>query len=124
MKKKLLIVDDERTIRMLLENYFRADYDVTIKGDGVEALAYLQEGNIPDLIILDINMPNMDGGVFIENIRSSGYFRDIPVIMLSASESSTERVRFLRLGANDYLVKPFNPEELSVRIENLLTRNK
>lgn len=122
MKKKILVVDDERTIRMLLENYLGQTYDVTAKTDGLDALNWLNTGHIPDLIIADINMPNMDGHAFVENIRSSGYFSEIPVIMLSASESSTEKVKFLRLGANDYMVKPFNPEELEVRIELLLNR--
>ncbi len=122
MKKKLLVVDDERSIRMLLENYFSQDYMVTVKGDGQEALNWLHEGNIPDLIIADIHMPNMDGYAFVDNLRASGYFKDIPIIMLSGSESSAEKVKFLRMGANDYLVKPFNPEELSVRMELLLLR--
>ncbi len=122
MKKKILVVDDERTIRMLLENYLGQTYEVATKSDGLDALNWLNAGNIPDLIIADINMPNMDGFEFVENIRASGYFKDIPVIMLSASESSTEKVRFLRLGANDYMVKPFNPEELLVRMDLLLSR--
>ncbi len=122
MKKKILVVDDERTIRMLLENYLGQTYDVTAKTDGLDAINWLNKGHIPDLIIADINMPNMDGHAFVENIRSSGYFSEIPVIMLSASESSSEKVKFLRLGANDYMVKPFNPEELEVRIELLLNR--
>ncbi len=122
MNKKILVVDDERTIRMLLENYLGRSYDVTVKSDGLDALNWLNAGNIPDLIIADINMPHMDGFAFVENLRSSGYFKEIPVIILSASESSTEKVKFLRLGANDYMVKPFNPEELLVRIELQLTR--
>ncbi len=122
MKKKILVVDDERTIRMLLENYLGQTYEVAAKSDGLDALNWLNAGNIPDLIIADINMPNMDGFAFVENIRASGYFKDIPVIMLSASESSTEKVKFLRLGANDYMVKPFNPEELLVRMDLLLSR--
>lgn len=122
MRKKILVVDDERTIRMLLENYLGQTYDVTAKSDGLDALNWLNTGNIPDLIIADINMPRMDGFAFVENLRASGYFKEIPVIMLSASESSTEKVRFLRLGANDYMVKPFNPEELLVRMELLLYR--
>jgi DNA-binding response OmpR family regulator len=122
MRKKILVVDDERTIRMLLENYLGQTYDVTAKSDGLDALNWLNTGNIPDLIIADINMPHMDGFAFVENLRSSGYFKEIPVIMLSASESSTEKVKFLRLGANDYMVKPFNPEELLVRMELLLSR--
>ena len=122
MRKKILVVDDERTIRMLLENYLGQTYDVTAKSDGLDALNWLNTGNIPDLIIADINMPRMDGFEFVENLRASGYFKEIPVIMLSTSESSTEKVRFLRLGANDYMVKPFNPEELLVRMELLLYR--
>lgn len=122
MKKKLLVVDDERSIRMLLENYFSQDYRVTVKSDGQEAMNWLHEGNIPDLIVADIHMPNMDGYAFVDNLRASGYFKDIPIIMLSGSESSAEKVKFLRMGANDYMVKPFNPEELSVRIELLLSR--
>ncbi len=122
MKKKILVVDDERAIRMLLEHYLDQTYDVAAKSDGLDALKWLNAGNIPDLIIADINMPHMDGFAFVENIRASGYFMDIPIIMLSASESSTEKVKFLRLGANDYMVKPFNPEELLVRMELLLSR--
>lgn len=122
MRKKILIVDDERSIRMLLENYLGQTYEVTTKADGLDALNWLNTGHIPDLIIADINMPNMDGHAFVENIKSSGYFSEIPVVMLSASESSAEKVKFLRLGANDYMVKPFNPEELEVRIELLLNR--
>ena len=122
MKKKLLIVDDEKSIRMLLENYLGMTYLVEAKSDGAEALNWMHQGNIPDLIIADIHMPNMDGYQFVENIRASGYFRDIPVIMLSATESSTEKIKLLRMGANDYVVKPFNPEELSVRIELILNR--
>ncbi len=121
-KKKILVIDDEKTIRMLLENYLQKDYEVIAKKDGLEGLNWLQEGNIPDLIVADIQMPNLDGYEFIQNVRSSGYFKDIPLVMLSALESSNEKVKCLRLGANDYIVKPFNPEELSIRIELLINR--
>ncbi len=122
MKRKILAIDDEKTIRLLLENFLSKNYDVTTQNDGLQGLLWMQEGNIPDLIVADIQMPNLDGYDFIKNIRASGYFKDIPLIMLSAIESSTERVRCLKLGANDYMVKPFNPEELALRIELLLTR--
>ena len=120
MKKKILVIDDERTIRVLLENFLK-EYIVTTKNDGLEGLSWLQEGNMPDLIVADIQMPNIDGYEFVKQIRASGFFRDIPLIVLSGLESSTEKVKCLKLGANDYLVKPFNPEELALRIELLIS---
>ncbi len=122
MKNKVLIIDDELSIRMLLENFLSKEYDVVTKSDGLDGLKWMEEGNIPDLIVADIQMPNLDGYEFIKNVRASGYFKDIPLIMLSGIESSTEKVKCLKLGANDYIVKPFNPEELSIRIELLLAR--
>lgn len=122
MKKKILVIDDEKTIRVLLQNYLQKDYDVITKSDGEEGLNWLQEGNFPDLIVSDIQMPNLDGYEFIKNIRASGYFKEIPMIMLSGIESSAEKVKTLKMGANDYIVKPFNPEELAVRIELHLAR--
>ena len=91
----------------------------TIKtvNDGQDALRWLEDGNIPDLIVTDILMPNIDGYEFIKNIRASGIFREIPVIFLSAKAHSKDRVKGLKLGADDYLTKPFNPEELEARIE-------
>lgn len=122
MKKKILVIDDELSIRMLLENFLSKTYDVQTSNDGMEGMKWLESGNIPDLVVADIQMPNMDGYDFIKNIRASGYFKDIPLIMLSGIESSQEKVKCLKLGANDYMVKPFNPEELSIRIELLLAR--
>lgn len=117
MKKKILIIDDEKSIRILLKNYLQKDYEVIAKENGEEGMAWLQQGNLPDLIVADIQMPKMDGYEFIQNIRASGYFKEIPLIMLSGIESSSEKVKALKMGANDYVIKPFNPEELAVRIE-------
>ena len=122
MKKKILIIDDELSIRMLLENFLKREYNVVTKNDGMEGLTWLEEGNIPDLIVADIQMPNLDGYDFIKNLRASGYFKHIPLIMLSGIESTTEKIKCLKLGADDYIVKPFNPEELSIRIELLISR--
>lgn len=122
MKKKILVIDDELSIRMLLENFLSKTYDVQTCNDGMEGMKWLESGNIPDLVVADIQMPNMDGYDFIKNIRSSGYFKEIPLVMLSGIESSQEKVKCLKLGANDYMVKPFNPEELAIRIELLIAR--
>ena len=122
MKKKILIIDDELSIRILLENFLKRNYDVIAKNDGMEGLKWMEEGNIPDLVVADIQMPNLDGYNFIKNVRASGYYKNIPLIMLSGIESSNEKVKCLKLGADDYVVKPFNPEELEIRIQLLLSR--
>ncbi len=122
MKKTVLVIDDELSIRMLLENYLGKEYNVVPKNDGLEGIKYLEEGNLPDIIVTDIQMPNMDGYQFLENLKISGFYERIPVIMLSGNESSQERIKSLKMGADDYMVKPFNPEELSLRIKNVLAR--
>jgi two-component system, chemotaxis family, chemotaxis protein CheY len=118
--KKVLIVDDEATILKLLNHYLSTYYSVTVMSDAMQALLWMQEGNIPDAIVADIQMPNMGGDAFLDQIKASGFFKDIPVIMLSGLENSTERIKYLKMGARDYVVKPFNPEELYLRIKNLI----
>jgi CheY-like chemotaxis protein len=119
MNPKILIIDDELSIRMLLENFLSKDFSVTSAADGLAALEWL-EGNLPDLIICDIQMPQMDGYEFLEKVRQRGYTRHTPVIMLSGAESSKDRIKCYRLGAQDFLVKPFNPEELGELIRKNL----
>jgi DNA-binding response OmpR family regulator len=111
MKPKILTIDDERSIRLLLESFLSKDYDVVSKSDGMEALIWL-ETNLPDMIICDVQMPNMDGYTFVEKVRQRGYTKHTPIVMLSGVESSKERVKCYKLGAQDFLAKPFNPEEL------------
>ena len=122
MKRTVLVIDDEQSIRILLENFLGKEFDVITKNDGLEGIKFLEEGNLPDIIVADIQMPNMDGYKFLENAKASGFFSHIPVIMLSGNESSKERIKSLRMGADDYMVKPFNPEELYLRIKNILAR--
>jgi CheY-like chemotaxis protein len=118
MKHKILVIDDEPSICLLLDNFLSKKYEVTCKSDGQNALEWL-EGQLPDLIICDIQMPNMDGFTFVEKVRQRGYTKHTPVIMLSGTESSEQRIRCYRLGAQDFLAKPFNPEEL----EELIKKN-
>ncbi|MCD4665098.1 MAG: response regulator [Bacteroidales bacterium] len=122
MKPKILIVDDEPNILRLLEYNLKQKYDVVLKNDGLEAMLWLQDGNVPNLIVTDVMMPNMNGFELMQNIRNSGFFKNIPIIFLTAKSDSVDRVKGLKEGADDYLVKPFNPEELDARIENLLRR--
>lgn len=118
MKKKILVVDDERTTCLLLDN-FLSDYQVVTKNSGAEALTWL-ENNLPDLIITDIQMPKMDGFELLKEVRSKGFTKHTPIIMLSGNTESKERIKCYKLGAQDYLSKPFNPEELKeITIKNL-----
>ncbi|MDP5093359.1 MAG: response regulator [Polaribacter sp.] len=118
MKKKILVLDDEISICLLLQNFLSQDYDVVTLHDASEALEWL-DGNIPDLVISDIQMPNMDGYDFLVKVRQRGFTKHTPVIMLSGRSESKERIKCYRLGAQDYLTKPFNPEEL----EELVKKN-
>ena len=115
----LLAVDDEKSILIILDFIFGKTYTVVKKSNGREAMDWMNQGNLPDIIIADIDMPEMDGFEFIKQIRASGFFRNIPLIMLSGNESTTDKIKALKEGADDYLVKPFNPEELEARVENL-----
>jgi DNA-binding response OmpR family regulator len=111
MKKKILVVDDEMTICLLLKNFLSQDYDVFSITNGLDALVWLED-NLPDLIISDIQMSNIDGFEFLTKVRQRGFTKHTPFIMLSARAESKERIKCYRLGAQDYLTKPFNPEEL------------
>jgi len=122
MKAKVLIVDDAPNIRMLLEYNLKKEFDLTILEDGAEAKKWLSEGNTVDILVTDIMMPNVDGYELVEFIRKETEMKNLPVIMLSAKGQSTDKIKGLQTGADDYLTKPFNPEELVIRINNLLTK--
>lgn len=110
-KKKILVVDDERTICFLLENFLSEEYEVISINSGEEALVWLEE-HLPHLIISDIQMSPMDGFEFLQQVRLIGYAKHVPVVMLSGKTESAEKIKCYKLGAQDYLTKPFNPEEL------------
>jgi DNA-binding response OmpR family regulator len=118
--KKILAIDDEKSIRFIIENTFNKDFEIKTMSNGKEALYWMQSGNLPDLIICDIEMPIMDGFDFIRNVRSSGFFDDIPLIMLSGKEESKDKIKCFEMGADDYVIKPFNPKEIIARIKRRL----
>ena len=120
--KKILIIDDKPSISKIIVQILSKTYEVSTQEDGLQALTWLHAGNIPDLIITDLQMPNMDGIELIKRVKESGFFRDVPVVVLSSKDSSADRIKCLKMGAEDYLVKPFNPEELLIRIERILQR--
>jgi DNA-binding response OmpR family regulator len=119
--RKILIIDDKETIAKVIFYYLSAEYDITWFENPIKAIAYLQEGNIPELIISDIKMPEMRGDEFLHFLKGSDLYKSIHVIMLSSEDSTTERIRLLSDGADDYIVKPFNPLELKIRVKKILS---
>lgn len=120
MRKRILVLDDKETIAKVLSIYLMSDYDCVWLPNGVQGMKWLQEGNIPDLIISDIRMPEMRGDDFLEWVKGNELFKHIPVIMLSSEDSTSERIRLLEVGASDYIVKPFNPMELKIRVKKII----
>jgi DNA-binding response OmpR family regulator len=117
--KKVLVVDDEEHLTSLVKAYLVKDgYQVTIANNGREGLTCTRRVH-PDLIILDVMMPEMDGYEFLRTLRNES---DTPVIFLTAKVDEQERVLGLELGADDYLVKPFYPRELISRVRAVLRR--
>lgn len=112
MPKKILAVDDEKHIvRLVQVNLERAGYTVITANDGKEALEKVNEEN-PDLVVLDVMMPYMDGFEVLQNLRRSPATRDIPVIMLTAKAQDADVFKGWQSGVDCYLTKPFNPMEL------------
>ena len=119
LEKKILVVDDEKEIRNLLDIYLSNEgYKVVKASDGEEALNILESDNI-QLIVLDIMMPKMDG---IEVCRKVREKLSIPILMLSAKSEDIDKIQGIMTGADDYMTKPFNPLELTVRVKALLRR--
>jgi two-component system OmpR family response regulator len=117
---RLLLVDDEDNLRMMLEAALRFNgFDVVTAANGRDAL-HLAAGDPPDLMLLDVMMPDLDGFEVCRRLRSEG-FRS-PVIFLTAKDTTEDKVRGLTLGGDDYLVKPFSLEELVARINAVLRR--
>lgn len=120
MKKKILLIDDKISIAKVVSIYLGQDFDFTYMENPIKAIEWLNEGNWPDLIISDIRMPEMMGNEFLRYMKQNKLFKSIPIVMLSSEESTTERIRLLEEGAADYILKPFNPLELKVRIKKIL----
>lgn len=119
MPTRILVVDDEPPIvDVIVYNLQRANYEVLVARDGEEALSKARQGQ-PDLIILDLMLPRMDG---LEVCRSLRRERDVPIIMLTARDSEVDRVVGLELGADDYVAKPFSVRELMARVGSVLRR--
>jgi DNA-binding response OmpR family regulator len=119
---KILIIEDDNYMQLILKKFLGKSYELEICPSALEALSFLQNGNIPDLIISDLNTPNLSGLEFITQMHSSDFFKSIPVVIVSGEDSSEIRVKCLNTGADDFIVKPFNPAELEARVRAILRR--
>ena len=120
-KRRVLVVDDEENVTHLVSSALRFDgFETTTAGSGTAALAAVAELD-PDLIVLDVMMPGLDGLGVLQSLRSAG--SQVPVIFLTARDAASDRIGGLRAGADDYVVKPFSIEELLARVHAVLRRS-
>ena len=120
MKRHILIIDDDQAMCELLDKMFGRDYTVTTKNNGMDAMLWLDQGKIPDLIITDLDMPNLNGIEFLENVKKSGYYKDVPIIVITGYSDKEHKLQCLKHGAYEYFVKPFNPRDLLFTSEIVL----
>ena len=124
MKERILIVEDDKHISKLVKfNLEKSNYECSIASTGEKALAALDAQPV-DLVILDIMLPGMDGYEICRTIKSNNKLKNLPIIMLTAKGEEIDRIVGLELGADDYIVKPFSPRELVLRVKAILKRGK
>lgn len=119
----ILIIDDDLILLKTAEEILSEEYNVSVAKSGMQALHLLKRGILPDLILLDIDMPGMDGYETLEEIKKTGGCEQIPVIFLTGFTGMDYEVRGLKAGAVDYIVKPFVKEILLARVERHLERH-
>ncbi len=122
-KEKILVVDDEEDILELLRfNLSREGYQISCAASGEDALSFVRS-EIPDLIVLDLMLPGMDGLEVTKSLKNNLSTKDIPIVMLTAKGEEADIVTGLELGADDYITKPFSPRILVARVRAVLRRN-
>lgn len=124
MNNRVLAIDDDRVIQKIIKDYLESEgFNVTVCKNCSEAEKRLQK-DLPDLILLDIVMPDMDGFDFLRQLRNNTRTSHLPVIMLSSRNDIEDKVHGLELGADDYITKPFEPMELLARVKTHIRRSK
>lgn len=118
----IVVIEDDPYMQGILRHCLRDQFKPVLFNNGLDAISYLQAGNIPDIIISDLNTPQLNGVKFLEQVKSSGFFNAIPVIILSGEDNTETRIKCLEIGADDFVVKPFNPRELNARLKGILKR--
>ena len=115
-----LIVDDSRTLRRILSNYLQElGFGVSEAGNGREALGQLQAGSPPDVVLVDWNMPEMNGLEFVKSVRAQPNFRDLPLMMVTTETDVVHIASALSAGANEYVMKPFTKDAIADKLQLL-----
>src|SRR5215210_2547829 len=123
---RILVVDDDRVVRrIVIAKLYGLGYEVEEAEDGQEALEILEDGETPDLLITDSNMPRMNGLQLLRKLRESEdpVVAMLPVIMLTARQGEHDIIEGLETGLDDYVIKPFSPDELAARVQTALWRS-
>lgn len=118
----ILHIEDDSYIRKVVQHTLGTDFDVVTLGNGLEAMTWLEKGNHIDVILTDLNMPHLDGQQLISLVRNSSVYGDVLTIVLSGSDESSLKIKCLDQGADDFMVKPFNPLVLKAKINAILRR--
>lgn len=121
MKKNIIIVDDDKGVLTLLKFVLENDYNIFLANNGVTALQKLEEVTFkPDLIISDLNMPYLNGQTLINQLKISGFYRSIPILVLSAEDNLEAEIKKMPVKVEGFIKKPFNPADLKKVILHLL----
>lgn len=124
MAAKILVIDDEEDYRLIVQDVLRATgFEACAAVDGFEGLEALKTFS-PDLILVDWMMPRLDGEGFCKALRQDARFRTVPVLMLTVKQTADEELEALHFGVDDFIVKPFRPEELLARVRAALRRGR
>lgn len=119
---RVVVGDDDREIRSLLKRALERDYDVAAAADGPEVIALASKEPFPELVLLDVMMPGMDGFQVAAQIRALPHGKRVPIMFLSARDSPMDKIRGIQAGARSYLVKPFKLEELMAKVKSAIGR--
>lgn len=122
MSRRLLLVEDHDGLRRIIGRFLSEKFDVVGAKNGLEAMSWLSKGMMPDIIVTDSAMPEIDGAALLSNLRCSGLWADIPVVVLGSgsSDDGAEERRFKMLGAYEYFAKPFSPTRLQDRLIDIV----
>ncbi|MEO8794390.1 MAG: response regulator transcription factor [Daejeonella sp.] len=118
-RQKVLIIEDDAFMQKIIKSVLTDTYEMKVCSNGLAALSFLQDGNIPALIISDLNTPQLNGFGLLEQVKASEFFKDIPVLILSGEDGEGIKAYCLEAGAEDFLAKPFSPSELEARVRDI-----
>jgi len=120
MKQNIVVIEDDEAIRWLIKKVLERNYDVHVFSHVGNAMKHMSQYGQPDLVMTDIRLPVIDGKDFLRNFKRSGLYGDIPVVVISSWNDDETRNECIEAGADDYIAKPFNPDELLKTVKGVL----